>query len=203
MEQLIIATANRKKYKEVKKIIGGLFLSIKSLLDFNKRPVIIEDGKTFFENAAKKAVTASSFYDSLALGEDSGLEVDSLNGEPGIYSARFSGRNANDKKNIVKLLKELRKVDWKERKARFRCCPVLAYKGKKIRRFEGALSGYIAFKPEGCSGFGYDPVFYVPKLKKTLAQVPLLVKNRLSHRYRALLKFRNYLQNYLAKAKGF
>lgn len=199
MEQLIIATANRKKYKEVKKIIGGLSLSIKSLLDFNKRPVIIEDGKTFFENAAKKAVTASSFYDSLALGEDSGLEVDFLNGKPGIYSARFSGRNADDRKNIIKLLRELRKVNWKQRKARFRCCAVLAYKGKKIRRFEGSLSGYITFIPEGSSGFGYDPVFYVPKLKKTLAKVPLSVKNKLSHRYKALVKFRDYLQNYLAK----
>ncbi len=202
MKQLIIATANSKKYKEVKKIIGGLFLDIKSLLDFNRRPVIVEDGKSFFENAAKKAVTASLFYDSFALGEDSGLEVDFLNGQPGIYSARFSGPKANDKKNIVKLLKALRKVDWKRRKARFRCSAVLAYKGKKIRRFEGALSGYITFKPEGCSGFGYDPVFYVPKLKKTLAQVPLSVKNRLSHRYKALLKFRNYLQNYLVKTKS-
>ena len=201
MDELIVATANKKKFKEIKKILGKLPLEVKYLLDFKERPKIIENGKSFFENARIKAEATSCFYNSLALGEDSGLWVEALEGAPGIFSSRFAGKNADDKKNIAKLLKELKAVSKKDRKARFFCCLVLANKGKTLRKFEGSLSGFITLKPRGESGFGYDPVFFVPGLNKTLAQIPLSVKNKLSHRYKAISKFRRFFSNYLKKHK--
>ncbi|MBN2120977.1 MAG: RdgB/HAM1 family non-canonical purine NTP pyrophosphatase [Candidatus Omnitrophica bacterium] len=199
MDQLIIATANKKKFKEIKKILGKNTFRIKYLLDFKERPRIVESGRSFFENARIKAIKTSLFYDSLALGEDSGLQVLALGGRPGIFSSRFAGKTADDKKNIDKLLKELKGVAYPKRKARFFCCAVLAYKGKVVGKFEGSLQGFISFKTEGGSGFGYDPVFFVPELKKTLAQVPPKVKNRLSHRYKAISKFSKFLRNYLER----
>ena len=201
MEQLIIATGNKKKFREIKKILGRVSLRVRCLADFAKRPRIVEDGLTFFENARKKAEAASLFYNSWALGEDSGLEVAVLGGRPGIFSSRFAGRQATDAKNIRKLLRELKGVPSSRRKARFLCCAVLARRGKAIKRFQGILSGYISARPKGSSGFGYDPVFYVPGLKKTLAEVPPRVKNKLSHRYKAISRFRSHLRNYLKKHK--
>lgn len=203
MKTLVIATANLNKFKEIKKILGISSLSIKFLLDFRQRPCIVEDGKSFFENAKRKAEITSSFYDCLAIGEDSGLQVNALKGKPGIFSSRFAGEAADDKKNITKLLRQLRKVPFKKRKACFRCCAVLAYKGKTIKKFEGTISGVINFEPKGSSGFGYDPVFFVPTLKKTLAQVPISVKNKISHRYKAISKLKKYLANSLKKYNSF
>jgi XTP/dITP diphosphohydrolase len=202
MGKLIIATANKKKFREIKKILKTPSLEVKSLLDFKVRPRIIENGKTFFENATKKAKKASLFYNSYALGEDSGLMVSALGGRPGIFSARFAGKNSNDKKNIRKLLEALKNIPYSRRKAMFVCCAVFAYKGKAIQKFKGKVNGLIIEEARGSLGFGYDPVFYVPSLKKTLAQVPLKVKNRLSHRYKAISQFSRYLRNYLKEHKG-
>ena len=135
----------------------------------------------------------------MAVGEDSGLAVRALGGRPGILSARFSGKGATDVKNIEKLLREMKGLPASKRRACFVCCAVLAYKGKVIKKFEGTIQGRILESPKGSSGFGYDPVFYVPRLKKTLAQVPLGVKNRLSHRYKAISSLSRYLRKYLKK----
>jgi XTP/dITP diphosphohydrolase len=194
-----VATANIKKFKEIKKILARLPLEVKCLLDFKARPRIVEDGKNFFENAKKKAEITSSFYNCLSLGEDSGLQVEALGGEPGIFSSRYAGKGADDKKNIAKLLGELHNVPKNKRLARFSCWAVLADRGKSIKRFQGRISGRITLEPKGRFGFGYDPVFFIPNLQKTLAQVPLSVKNKMSHRYKAISKVRRYLDIYLKK----
>lgn len=199
MTRLIVATANKKKFLEIKKILGRLSLEINCLLDFKKRPKIVENGKSFFENAKKKAETASAFHGCLSLGEDSGLEVDALGGSPGIFSARYAGKDADDKKNIAKLLKKLANVPKNKRDAHFLCWAVLAYKGKSIKRFRGQIQGRITLEPKGKFGFGYDPVFLVPKLQKTLAQLPISSKNKMSHRYKAVTKVCQYLDKYLKK----
>ena len=198
-DRFIVATGNKKKFREIKKILGRLPVRVHCLKDFERRPRIVEDGATFFANARKKAVVTSLFYDALAVGEDSGLEVRALGGRPGILSARFSGKGATDLKNIEKLLKELKGLPASKRGARFVCCAVLAYKGKVVKKFEGTIQGRILESPKGSSGFGYDPVFYVPRLRKTLAQVPSKVKNRLSHRYKAISSLSRYLRKCLKK----
>lgn len=201
MKKLVIATGNRKKFKEIKKILAKVPLKVKCLNDFDKAPKIVEDGRTFFANAKKKAVAASLFYDALAVGEDSGLEVKALGGKPGIYSARFSGKGVTDLKNIDKLLGKLKGLPASKRGARFFCCAVLACKGRVIKKFEGSINGRILDTLKGSSGFGYDPVFYVPSLKKTLAQVPLRTKNKLSHRYKAISSLSRYLRKCLKKTR--
>lgn len=203
MENLVIATGNKKKFREIKKILKDVPVKLNSLLDFPKRPHIVEDGNTFFENAGKKAEQASLFYNCWALGEDSGLEVSFLDGSPGIFSARYAGKDATDRQNIEKLLRSLEGVPKSKRHARFFCCAVLALRGKLIGKFEGTLQGLIQFKAKGTSGFGYDPVFFVPRFGKTLAQIPLSVKNTISHRYKALSKFKTYFRNYLNKHEYF
>ncbi len=192
MDSLVIATANKNKFKEIKKMFKGLSFELKCLLDFKDRPQIIEDKKTFYQNAKKKAEITSSFYGCPALGEDSGLEVFALNKEPGIYSARYAGEDSNDKKNIEKLLKELEGVPFQERGARFVCSAVLILKGKKAEEFRGQVEGFITTEPRGKGGFGYDPVFYLPELKKTMAQIPLSLKNKISHRHKAISLIKNY-----------
>jgi len=199
MEKLIVATANINKFKEIKNILGKLPLKVMCLLDFKTRPRIVEDGESFFENARKKAEIASSFYGSLSLGEDSGLEVDALGGKPGVLSSRYSGSGGDDKKNIAKLLKKLRNVPENKRSARFSCWAVLADKGKSLKRFQGQISGRITLEPKGSSGFGYDPVFLIPNLQKTLAQISLPAKNKISHRHEAISRVRQYLDIYLKK----
>ncbi len=194
---LVVATANKKKFREIKSILEDLPFKIRCLLDFKKKPKIAEDGKTFYENAEKKAKLTSSFYECLALGEDSGLEVRALGGRPGIFSSRFAGKKSTDKRNIDKLLKELEGVSRAERGAKFISWIVLAYKGKVLGGFQGFLSGFIAFKPKGRYGFGYDPVFFLPQYKKTTAQLKPSFKNRISHRCKALKKVRAYLKKHI------
>ncbi|RKY35320.1 MAG: non-canonical purine NTP pyrophosphatase, RdgB/HAM1 family [Candidatus Omnitrophota bacterium] len=194
---LIVATANKKKFKEIKAILGDLPLQIKSLLDFKKKPKIIEEGKTFLENAEKKAEITSSFYNCLSLGEDSGLEVEALKGRPGVFSSRFAGKNATDRENIEKLLTELKGLPKYKRKAKFISQVVLACKGKILASFKGSLTGFITFQPQGRFGFGYDPVFFLPEYKKTTAQLKPSLKNKISHRYKALSKLKKFLKNYL------
>lgn len=192
MDRLLIATGNENKFKEIKSIFAEVPLDLSCLSDFQERPEIIEDGKSFFENAKKKAQVSSDFYNLPALGEDSGLEVFSLGMKPGIYSARFSGPDANDKKNIEKLLNEMREVPDKDRKARFVCFAVIFSPGGRVEKFRGEVEGIIIREPRGKEGFGYDPVFYLPDLKKTMAQISLEKKNQISHRYKAMKAVKNY-----------
>ncbi len=169
---------------------------ILSLDDYPALPEVLEDGKTFLENALKKAKAVSECTEETALADDSGLEVESLGGRPGIFSARYAGENATDERNIRKLLEEMKDVPAALRGAAFRCALVLYCPGGTYKAFEGTLKGRIAFELRGNQGFGYDPVFYVPECGMTVAEMPPEVKNRISHRGQALEALKKYLQAY-------
>lgn len=192
--RLIIATENEGKLREIKHLLKGIKISVISLTQMDKKFHIKENGKTFFENAVKKTKPVSLAYkDDLVAGEDSGLEVNFLKGAPGVYSKRYSGKNWTYEKNNLKILKELEGVPHKKRKASFHCCLVLFKAGKLLKKIDGRLNGYISYEPKGTHGFGYDPIFYIPIYNKTVAQLPLNVKNRLSHRAIAFRKLKTYL----------
>lgn len=192
--KLIIATQNDSKLKEIQYILKGLGMTIVSLNSLERKFNIKENGKTFFENALKKTLPVSKIYkEDLVVGEDSGLEVEYLRGAPGVYSKRYSGKNWTYKKNNQKILKELFSVEHKKRKASFHCCLVLAKDGRLIKKIDGRLNGYISQEPKGANGFGYDPIFYLPEYKKTIAELPLSVKNKLSHRAQAFSKLKTHL----------
>lgn len=193
--RLIIATENEGKLLEIKHILRGLKIPIISLSKLDRKFHIKENGKTFFENAVKKTKPVSLVYkDDLVAGEDSGLEVHCLNGAPGVYSKRYSGKNWTYEKNNLKILRELENVPRKGRKASFHCCLVLFKNGKLVKKIDGKLNGYISCETKGTQGFGYDPIFYLPKYKRTIAQLSLNVKNRLSHRAIAFCKLKKYLK---------
>ncbi|MDD4955306.1 MAG: RdgB/HAM1 family non-canonical purine NTP pyrophosphatase [Candidatus Omnitrophica bacterium] len=198
--RLIIATENEGKLREIKHILKGIKIPIISQASLDKKFHIKENGKTFFENAVKKTKPVSLAYkNDLVAGEDSGLEVEYLHGAPGVYSKRYSGKNWTYEKNNLKILKELQGITQKKRKASFHCCLVLLKAGKLIKKIDGRLNGYISYESKGTHGFGYDPIFYLPKYRKTVAELPLNVKNKLSHRAKAFLKLKNYfsiIRNY-------
>jgi len=185
-KDLIIATGNRKKKEEILRLLGPLEVKIWSLADYPELPKVGEDGNTFDENAIKKAVAAAEATGKFTLAEDSGLEVDALDGEPGIYSARFSGEDANDEMNNAKLLKMLKGLPWPKRKAQFRCSVALVHTDGKIKVVRGYCKGYIGFEKKGKTGFGYDPVFVIPRYSKTFAELGSQVKDRMSHRAMAM-----------------
>ena len=192
--RLIIATKNKGKLKEIKNILKGVNIPIISLNELDKKFRIVEDGKTFKENAFKKACPVSKAYSlDYVVAEDSGLQVEFLEGAPGVYSKRYSGEYTSDQKNNLKLLKELRDVPNKKRNACFKCCLVLLYNGNLIKSFEGALRGIIHNEIQGKNGFGYDPVFYLSRYKKTVAQLPLEIKNEISHRAKVFKKLKIYI----------
>jgi len=196
--RLIVATKNKDKFKEIKDILKGLRLQILSLNDLNTNIKIKEDGNTFFENALKKAVAVSKiFKKDLVVADDSGLEVEFLGNKPGVFSKRYAGENASYYENNLKLLKELEGVERKKRKAVFKCVVVLVKNQKLIKKFEGQLKGFISEKMMGKKGFGYDPIFYLPRYKKTVAQIPLKEKNKISHRAKAFLALKKYLAKFL------
>ncbi|MDW7650916.1 MAG: XTP/dITP diphosphatase [Bacillota bacterium] len=184
--KLIIATKNTGKLAEFQQLLLGLPFEIVSLASYPNLPDIAETGATFAENAALKAETVAAVTGELALADDSGLEVDALNGRPGIFSARFAGAGADDKANNQKLLAELSDVPEPQRTARFRAVIAVAQQGKPTEFAEGACEGRIGFTPRGTGGFGYDPLFYVPEAEKTFAQMAPEEKNRISHRARAM-----------------
>ncbi|MDO8489364.1 MAG: RdgB/HAM1 family non-canonical purine NTP pyrophosphatase [Candidatus Omnitrophota bacterium] len=195
--KLVVATRNKKKLLEIKEILKGMDLTLLSLDAYKNSPRVIENGKTFKENAVKKAVKLARFTGELCLGEDSGLCVDALNGDPGIYSERFSGRDKSDIKNNLKLLKLLKDVLWQKRKAHYVCAVALADKKGLVGVVEGRCNGLISFEPRGTAGFGYDPVFYITKYKKTFAQAGEKIKHTMSHRYHALKRTKRMIQKYI------
>jgi XTP/dITP diphosphohydrolase len=199
MMQLVVATRNKKKLLEIKEILKDIDLELLSLDAYNNAPQVLENGKTFQDNAVKKAVKLARFTGKLCLGEDSGLCVDALDGAPGIFSARFSGRDKNDLKNNLKLLKLLKGLPLKKRKAYYVCAVALADKNGLLGVVEGSCSGLIALKPRGSAGFGYDPLFYIPKYKKTFAQLGEKIKHGMSHRYHALNNARRIIEKYIEK----
>ena len=165
-------------------------MDVLSLNDFANVPDVIEDGASFFENALKKAKAISEHTGEIVLADDSGLEVEYLNGQPGVYSSRYSGEGATDDTNIEELLRNMKGVPRDRRGAAFRCILVLYFPDGKYESFEGRLEGIIHDRPIGGGGFGYDPVFFLPNWGSTVAQIPLEVKNRISHRAQAVLKFK-------------
>jgi len=195
--ELIVATKNKKKLEEIKEILKDLDLKITSLADYPKVPRIIENGRTFQENAIKKAVKIARFTRKLTLGEDSGLEVKALAGKPGIYSSRFAGKDKNDFKNNLKVLKLLGDLPLHQRRAGYVCAVALADADGLIKVAEGRCSGIIGLKPKGHFGFGYDPLFIIPKYKKTFAELGPNIKHKISHRFKALKKAKAIIQSYL------
>jgi XTP/dITP diphosphohydrolase len=186
---LLIATKNQGKLREIRKLFKGL--KIISLNKIKKLPKVVESGRTFYENALKKARFYSKATGYLTLAEDSGIEVKVLGGRPGIFSSRYSGKNATDKKNNWKLLKELEgKTD---RRARYQAVVVIAKDGVEVARSAGFCYGRIAQVPRGRYGFGYDPIFIPRGYKKTFAQLGLKVKNKISHRAKAIKKIKKRL----------
>lgn len=191
--ELVIASRNKKKVKEIKQLLNGLGVELIYLYDYKKAPYIAENGKTFKENAIKKAMKIARFTKKLSLGEDSGLEVSALDGKPGVHSSRFSGREKNDLKNNLKLLELLGDLPLNKRKARYVCSVALADKNGLVDVVEGSCCGLIGFNMRGSSGFGYDPLFIIPNYKKTFAQLGLRIKHKISHRSRALKKIRSLI----------
>jgi XTP/dITP diphosphohydrolase len=184
--RLVIASNNQGKVREIKEILGSFFDDVISLKEGGYAIDVVEDGTTFEENAAKKAREVMELTGYAALADDSGLAVDALNGAPGVYSARFSGEGATDAKNNAKLLELLKDVPEAERGASFICCMALAVPGKPIRTVQGSCEGSILLKPRGEGGFGYDPLFFVPGEGGTFSEISMEVKNRISHRGKAL-----------------
>jgi XTP/dITP diphosphohydrolase len=204
VNEIVLATGNRDKVREFRGMLSrsGLDLSVLCLADFPSLPPVPENGKTFSENASRKALLTARATGKLALGDDSGIEVDALAGRPGIYSARFAGERATDKDNNDKLLALLRNVPERRRQARFVCLIALANPEKIIDIAEGSCAGTIVMKPRGSGGFGYDPLFQPIEYQKTFAELPPDVKNRISHRARAFEKALMMLEKYLYKAEA-
>ena len=199
MQELLVATRNKKKLEEIKDLLRDLNLKITSLADYPDCPEIEEDGKTFSANALKKAATIALAAKKLTLGEDSGLQVKALKNAPGIYSARFSGPGATDGKNNAKLLKLLKGVPMKKRQARYRCYAALVDEKRIVDVVNGSCSGLIALKSKGKNGFGYDPLFLIPRYGKTFGELSPNVKSQMSHRARALKKFKAVLTSHLSR----
>ncbi len=203
MNEIVLATNNRDKVREFKEMLrrSGLGLEARCLADFPGSAAVPEDGETFAENAAKKALAAAQATGKLALGDDSGIEVDALAGRPGVRSARFAGENATDEDNNEKLLALLRDVPERRRQARFVCCIAIADPEKVLDVAEGSCAGSIVMKRRGSGGFGYDPLFQPLEYHKTFAELPSGVKNRISHRARALEKSLMMLEKHLYKTE--
>ena len=200
--EIVIATRNKKKLSEIKDILKGMHFKFLCLDAYPKAPRVIEDGKSFRENAVKKAMKLARFTGKLSLGEDSGLCVNALDGGPGIYSARFSGRDKDDHQNNLKLLKLLSALPAAKRKAYYDCAVALADKNGLVGIAQGRCAGRIAFELKGTKGFGYDPLFIIPAYNKTFAQLGEKIKHKMSHRYHALKKAKIIIKKYIVKHKS-
>ena len=189
MIELLVATTNSGKFAEVRAFLSKLPLKILSLKDLTEPPTVIEDGATFEANACKKARTLAEFSGLLTLADDSGLEVDALNGAPGIFSARYAGEEGDDERNNQKLLRELENVPDEKRTARFVCALALCGPRSKSAlewTARDCCEGRIAYALAGSNGFGYDPLFFYPPFNKTFGEIELAIKATVSHRGKAL-----------------
>lgn len=203
MKKLILASNNSKKIKEMREMLKDLDVEVRSLENENINIDVIEDGKTFEENAKKKAKEIYEFLlergekNFIVLSDDSGLAVDYLNGEPGIYSARYAGEHGNDAKNNEKLLKKLNGVSKEKRGAKFICQLAMFTDQGEYYKVTGEATGYIIEELHGEGGFGYDPLFFYEPLNKTFAQLTAGEKNEISHRGIALKELKHILYNLL------
>lgn len=182
LEELVLASGNKGKIAEFQRLMEGLEVQVHSMKEYPQIGEIVEDGSTFAENALIKARTVCKATGLAALADDSGLMVDALNGEPGIYSARYAGEDHNDAANNAKLLRQMEAVADADRTARFFCAIALVLPDGREYTVEGTCPGVILRELQGEGGFGYDPLFYIPDLDKTFAQLSMEEKNRISHR---------------------
>lgn len=182
MQQLLIATHNLGKLREYRDLLADLSLDVVNLDEVNIDFDVDESGTTFAENAILKARTYADAAGLWTWADDSGLEVDALDGRPGVYSARYAGPNASDEDRYRKLIADLQQAPDRPRSARFRCVVALATPDGRVETAAGAIEGLIIDMPRGNHGFGYDPVFFIPEYGSTMAELPAAVKNRISHR---------------------
>lgn len=186
MKKVIVATQNKGKVKEIKEILAGLEIDVQTMGEAGIDIDIEENGTTFEENAIIKAEAISALTDALVIADDSGLEIDCLNKEPGVYSARYLGKDTPYEVKNQMILDRLKDVPQEERSARFVCVMALAEAGKKTVTTYGTIEGYIGYKVEGTNGFGYDPIFFVEELGTSTANISAEEKNEISHRAKAL-----------------
>ena len=204
MIDIVLATRNEDKIKEIKDILRDLSINILTLDQFPTAPQVEEDGNTLEENATKKALEIAIFTRKIALADDSGLEVEALNGKPGVYSARFAGEEATYEDNNKKLLQLLKHTPPEKRKAQFKCVIAVVkptYINNKLEEeihlAKGICSGFITQECKGKAGFGYDPIFFVPEYGRTFAEMNIEEKNKISHRAKALQSAKKMLQSAL------
>lgn len=196
--RLLVATNNPGKLREYRELLAGLKVQIVSLSEAGIDFEVEETGQTFLENAILKASTYARISGLCTLADDSGLEVDALGGEPGVRSSRYAGPGATDADRIRFLLEKLKSVPPERRSARFRAAIAVATPRGRVETSEGICEGVIALQPRGEHGFGYDPIFYLPALKKTMAELPPSVKNQISHRARAAAGAREIIARFLS-----
>lgn len=197
LKRIVLATNNTHKVAEIRSILAGLPIELLTAADFANFPDPEENGRTLEENARIKAHAVHEATGLWSLADDSGLEIDALDGAPGIYSARFSGPQCSFADNNEKILRLMEKIPDNHRAARFRCVAVLACGDGRIQVFDGIIEGSITRSTRGTGGFGYDPIFFVPGLGRTFAETTAEDKNRLSHRGRAFRKVADHLRTLL------
>lgn len=195
--KLLVATGNQGKLKEIRRLLADTPVEIIGLDAYPELPEVVEDGATFELNARKKALEMAAATGCLTLADDSGLMVEALDGAPGVISARYAGENGDDQANNRKLMQVMQEVPDAKRQAAFYCVMALAEPGGRCRTFEGRISGILLREPRGDGGFGYDPYFLVPEYGKTTSELPLEIKNRISHRGNALRQVLPVLKEYL------
>ncbi|OPX43081.1 Non-canonical purine NTP pyrophosphatase [Ruminiclostridium hungatei] len=197
MVKLVVATKNKGKIAEIKKVLQEMPFEVLSMGDIGIAADIVEDGKTFEENSLKKAVEICNICRSVVIADDSGIEVDYLDGAPGIYSARFGGADATDQDRNAKLLHMLENVPYEKRTARFVCAIAVAFPDGRSFVVKDTCEGFVDFKCKGENGFGYDSLFYVAEYRKTMAELSMDIKNKISHRAKALEKMAVVIKDYL------
>jgi XTP/dITP diphosphohydrolase len=195
VKELLIATANKGKFREIELLLQGAVDRLYAVTDFPELPEVAEDGKTFEENAIKKAQSAAKVSGKPVIADDSGLMVDVLNGDPGVRSARYAGDGSQDNENNAKLLRNLAGVPLHQRSAAFHAVIALCFPDGSCRTFTGELRGIVLDAPVGEGGFGYDSLFLVPGLGQTLAEIPIDIKNSISHRGKALSMLKEHLRS--------
>lgn len=196
---IVIATSNQNKLKEFRALLNGFEVNVLSLKDFPLISPVVEDGKSFYENALKKATTVARQTGKFTVADDSGLEVEALGGKPGVFSSRFAGEEASDEENNARLLKELQGVPFDKRRAFFKCVLVMATPEGETAFVEGECKGMIIDELRGHYGFGYDPLFLVPEYDKTFSEIKPDEKNKISHRAKAFQKLLKLLPDYLPR----
>ncbi|MER3459833.1 MAG: non-canonical purine NTP pyrophosphatase, RdgB/HAM1 family [candidate division GAL15 bacterium] len=193
MRRLVLATRNEAKRAELERMLRDLPLELHSLRDYPDVPLLPEEADSYEANARSKALTVARWVCEVALADDSGLEVDYLEGQPGVHSARFLGEQASDADRNREILRRLAGVPPESRTARYRAVVAVAFPDGRVYTFEGTCEGAIALEPRGTGGFGYDPIFYLPDLDRTMAELSPQEKDLISHRGQALRKARAFL----------